>query len=702
MASPSYIATPICLGLVLSTVAYPDIGGAQTNNPQLDTAPEQTGAPPESPPGTNTGPTQSAPAQPSVSPFGPKPGVFPTLAPPALPPAGQAVAPGRGPSNIFPGPTPEPAAPMSPSSQPAIPLGAAQQTPQPATPGAPEGPAASATAAPLPNTIAANPASPVPAAPPPLTPVYGYGTPNPPVPGSTAVIAAPPPAPPSYTNLPPLAPGALPIQANDLRAPPVLITPSIGLFEGYTDNPRNTAQTFSDSTTHLNSALNISVDTVRFQGQISNELSYYKYARASDQDSLNDNLAAFGLATVVPEHLFVDGRAAITQLSRTGGVGFANATNILPSEQTQALTTSLSPILRTSFGDALDGELRYIYALNLFSNGTLLNNTPVATPASTLPALSNTAQNEVTLSLATGRAFSSFGSKLTLDALRIDSQSAARSSQARGYDDLEYAITPRIAVLGRIGFEDIRYPLQPAATTVGPIWLLGGRIAPAPGNYLAIRYGLQDGFYGPNAEFRYQLTARTNILASYETGLGTSQEQIQSALSTSQLSTNGTIVNQFTGLPSALSNPEFAYSSNNVFRLKEGRVAIQTALDRDTLTLMGLYDKRTAFATTTGPSLSGVSGSDTTFGVNFTWSRSVTPALTSYAGLGYSRSVASDQNTFSADWRLTYSLSDNLQASLEYQLINVTGNGGSASAFTGIITTNYTRNIVEVGLQRSF
>ena len=62
---------------------------------------------------------------------------------------------------------------------------------------------------------------------------------------------------------------------------------------------------------------------MRLQGQLSGGINYHKYTRASDQDQLNGNLLAYGLGTVVQDHIFIDARAAMTQVSRTGGLGFA-------------------------------------------------------------------------------------------------------------------------------------------------------------------------------------------------------------------------------------------------------------------------------------------------------------------------------------------------------------------------------------------
>jgi uncharacterized protein (PEP-CTERM system associated) len=302
--------------------------------------------------------------------------------------------------------------------------------------------------------------------------------------------------------------------------------------------------------------------------------------------------------------------------------------------------------------------------------------------------------------VATGRAFSLVASKLTIDATKIDSESTARSTQLQVNDDLEYAINSRFAVLGRVGYEDLQYPLQPAATTTGPTWLLGGRYSPSPGDYLVLQYGLQSGGYGLNGTMRYQLTARTNILASISNGLSSSQQDLLTNLDTSQLASNGTIVNRFTGLPSALSNPEFAYSANNIYRSKIAQVGIQTGLDRDTFGLIAVYNHRDALGAQPTGTTSVVSGTDTSYGINFNWSRSLTPALTGSATLGYARDVASAQKTLSSDLSFSYAFSDRLSGVLHYQFVNVTGNTVAFSS--GATSGAYTRNLIEIAVARNF
>src|SRR5205085_8516517 len=118
----------------------------------------------------------------------------------------------------------------------------------------------------------------------------------------------------------------------------------------------------------------------------------------------------------------------------------------------------------------------------------------------------------------------------------------SKSTQLRAFDDLEYQFNREFAALGRIGYENLRFPLQPAATTTGIIWLVGGQWTPLPGSYFVFHYGRLDGFYGFDGILRYQATPNTAILGSFQRNLSSSQGNLLNNLNASQLDSNGILV----------------------------------------------------------------------------------------------------------------------------------------------------------------
>jgi uncharacterized protein (PEP-CTERM system associated) len=430
------------------------------------------------------------------------------------------------------------------------------------------------------------------------------------------------------------------------------------------------------------------------QGQLAGGLDYVKYTHSGAGDQLNGNLLGYGLGTVVEDHVFIDARAAMTQVSRIGGLGFAGPNLIPTSDQTQLFTSSVTPIFRQSFGGYADGELRYNYGVARSDNGGLFgtgsSNTATTVPAST--NLSNATINEVTATLATGRLFTLVGSRLILDAAKINSQSSAQSNQFRAYDDLSYRFNEKFAGLARLGYDNLEYPLQPGASTKGPAYSLGAQYTPSPDSYFIGGYGRQEGFPGFNGALRYQITPMTVASASVTHNRSSQQQQALNNLNSSVLGANGNVVDQTSGLPIALVNPQSALS-NGVFRFDTARAGVTTQLDRNTFGLFGFYQRQRELGTPIGSTAPASTLNTTSAGVSVSWARSLTPDLSSSAVLGYAAQNSENQRTLTASFRMTYALSEKLSAILDYQFID------SDSDIAG---NSYRRNQVEIGLTRSF
>jgi len=118
--------------------------------------------------------------------------------------------------------------------------------------------------------------------------------------------ATPPPTqlPPLSTNLllPPIASGATPVQAAEVRAPAFLIGPNVGIVEELRDNALNTHTGAKAAlVTRPAAGLSISADTVHLQALVNTSLDYEKFTPTVVPDRLNVNMTAYGLGTVVPE-----------------------------------------------------------------------------------------------------------------------------------------------------------------------------------------------------------------------------------------------------------------------------------------------------------------------------------------------------------------------------------------------------------------
>jgi hypothetical protein len=106
-----------------------------------------------------------------------------------------------------------------------------------------------------------------------------------------------------------------------------------------------------------------------------------------------------------------------------------------------------------------------------------------------------------------------------------------------------------------------------------------------------------------------------------------------SNLGSSTLSPSGGIVNQSTGLPTALSSPGLGIS-NNVYRQQLYSAGLTDTLPPNSYSLYGSYLESQSLSTTVGTPTKSV-------GVNFSYSRDIRPDASGYASIGFYNSVNS-------------------------------------------------------------
>jgi uncharacterized protein (PEP-CTERM system associated) len=445
------------------------------------------------------------------------------------------------------------------------------------------------------------------------------------------------------------------------RGPSLYFQPQVGLSETLTDNVRYTAtHRISDSITELSPGLSILADTPRTQGQLSFSFDYAKYAVASDLDRLSAALYSSSLTTVVPDTLFLDLRSSLSEASTNGGVGFTNVNQLPTSQLTQVFTNSVSPYYRKSFGDLADLEVRYNFSSATFSNGSLLKSTPA-----TAAPISDSTSNEGTITISTGQDFQRLSSKLTLDAAKTQ-QGPFSSTSLSGFDDAQYQINEFFSANGRLGYQSISYPGASFANFSGATYLVGGQAQFGPRGSLTLQYGQQQGSSGLTGSGHYDITPNTTVTMSISQGTSTPQQQALGALATSALTPGGLLINQGTGLPASVFNPQFALQ-NSIYDFHSYTVGLTSNIKDNQFNLFASYDQRTSRGT--------ASASSDSLAFNLGWSRSLNPDLTSSASLGYATvsnpglgTVGGGPNTdsFNASFGLTYVIGYNLTGSLLY------------------------------------
>jgi len=530
----------------------------------------------------------------------------------------------------------------------------------------------------------------------PLVPGGGFGFPNPLNPPTVTNNVAPPAAavaPTSPLGLSPLGFGVVPLQANDPTAPAYLIRSYASISETLTDNVNNVhAPRDAAAYTNLAPGLSISADTPRLRAVLSGNLNTAFYVPSSSNlNQVYGSLYANGFGTVVPDALFVDLSSVVTQSTPLPGFGFQNLSRLPTSQQTQVYSTTVSPFFRHSFDGLVDTQLQYTFNSTNFGGNTRV----VATPLSAPTNLASSTSNEGTFIAATGQDFRRTLARLTLDASNFDSGSTNQSSQFSEFTDLEYRITPQAAALARVGYQSIQYPFAPAATFVGPTWLVGGAIGsygsgPGGPGYLSLEYGRQQGVYGFTGSARYNITPTMLFTASLVQGLGSPGQDIGSTLATSTLDPYGSIVDEYSGLPVAFYSPGVGLT-NNPYRQHLLNFGVTDTIGLNNYSLYGYLANQQSL---TPP----ISAATKSVGVNFTWARNVRPDLSGFSSLGYFNSSnvitttggapAGSLNTVTAYLGLNYSFAQNLTGSILYSFSYQSNGAGGAIGRSADVVAN--------------
>jgi hypothetical protein len=530
----------------------------------------------------------------------------------------------------------------------------------------------------------------------PPPPGGGFGTPNPAAPPYSVNNEAPTlVSPPTLTLLPPRA-NVLPLQAYDPTAPAVLIQPTASVGETLTDNvnyvhsPRKFA-----AITQLSPGVSISADTPRLQAVAAGSLTgaFYLPGSNSHLNQVYGNLYANGFGTIYPDLLFVDVQSVITQATTLPGFGFQNLSALPSNQQTQQYINSISPYLRESFDGFVDTELRYRFSASNYGGFTGVATAP-AVPG--LTNLTSSTFNEGTLTAATGENFQKALARFTADASQYNSSFFSQSTQVSAYNDFEYRFVPNIAALGRIGYQNQRFPGSPAGTFAGATWLVGGQLGtlgPDQPSYLSLQYGKQQGVYGITGSAQISITPTLLFAASAVQGIGAQGQLFQNALATSTYSPSGGIVSGLTGLPIAFYSPGIGLN-NNVYRQHVYDAGLTDSAPPNTYSFFLFYNELQSLTPPITPTTKSL-------GANLSYSRSMRPDLTGYAALGYTNSANAQAvvpvtstvsfNTVTATLGINYVLGKALTGSVLYTFSyqsdgSVLAGGRSGDVFVNQLT----------------
>jgi uncharacterized protein (PEP-CTERM system associated) len=262
------------------------------------------------------------------------------------------------------------------------------------------------------------------------------------------------------------------------------ITPTLGLRESYTDN-MNLAppdQARSQFTTEVTPGVQLYTDSPRLRLALSYALQMVSYTRQKDRN--NQALTAGGHAEVLPDWLFVDARAGISQqnISAFGPLQLDPAQ--VTGNSTTVHSTSVSPYLRHYFRGLATATLRYDYQhvggglLKVRSEGTHLN-------------------------MVGDNGGRGWNWDLNLDRTEIDDAALPPVTMSNAALTLSYPINGNLSAFGTGGYEKNDYHAN-GAQPKGRYWSVGGAWVPSPRTSIAASVGRR--FFGKtyslNAAYR--------------------------------------------------------------------------------------------------------------------------------------------------------------------------------------------------------
>lgn len=487
--------------------------------------------------------------------------------------------------------------------------------------------------------------------------------------------------------------------------PSLLIVPSIAVSEQFTDNVLQTAtQRLSDAITTITPGISISDQSSRLIGQFSYNPEAIEHLAVTSQDQVIQNLFGTGTFIAVPNLLFFDADASASEASRVGGLGYGNQAQIPTSAAVQTYAYSGSPYLRFHYGDYGDLELRYRFSETIFSGNTGAIASTV--PGQAVSAISNSTINQLSENFTSGEAYGRLQLTAAFDFVDYSSADATSSKDLTINVAANYRIINSLFAILSGGYEKLVYPGEPAGfdgAYTGPDYSAGFRYQPREDRSVQLTYGRSQGQHEFAGNAQYALTKLTNLSASYSEQVSTPQQQLlQNVAQATQLPT-GPIVNQTTNLPQSTVNPNLALQ-NGVFRTQtlSGGVSMIGG-PRDTYSLY--------FNRSVENALSAGSFSQTADGINFGWSRDISPFTQGSLSAGYSTTTSaaiagmgntsSDSLTFAVS--LNYGLTPTLTAGASYQLTRQDGISGSITGGTiGSSTGSVIIDLITLSLRKTF
>ena len=513
-------------------------------------------------------------------------------------------------------------------------------------------------------------------------------------------------------------------------APAWLFTPTLGVDVGVTDNAlRIKTPRRADVFTVLSPSLVVTGDTARVKVNLSYAPQVSLYATQTSQNQVAQYFNGQALATLVPETLFIDLRAS-TSVGSLAGNGLNNGATQTTNRQNsvQTTTVSITPYAEHRFGGWGTARVGYSFARTLQdrqddSNTLVVTNPTLATLGTPgYGATGNLTTQRERASFASGENFGRWNDILVVEAIQYNGSGSYRGAfRNQVQNEVGYALTRVITLLGGFGYQDIRYSGFPNVRIREPTWNAGVRYAPSPDSTVTVLYGRRDAITSVSFDGQFAPTARTRVIGRYTTGLTTDIEEAQNVLSTTSVGPTGLVTDTATGAPVGTSG-SFGVQ-NGIYKVKRLSLTGLLLQERDSYSIGLTSEDRTTVTNTpsvTGNTIIPAGTSSTSISANASWQHDLSPSVSTTTSAQYSLTnntqqylggTSGQQRTLVLTAALSKQFTQTLTGSVRYSFtdqsggqpgtlqVNQTFNGNPALS---INRGSYTENLLLVGLRKSF
>jgi uncharacterized protein (PEP-CTERM system associated) len=485
------------------------------------------------------------------------------------------------------------------------------------------------------------------------------------------------------------------------------ITPSVDVTESYTDNVLLASEgAEADLITQTQADFNFTASGARVGLNLNLGAAHDYYLDTDGLNGLRPQALGTGDVELLKDHFFIDGSVSLSETSTQRNGDQSAIDRNLPSNRAQLLLYEISPRLVNRFGRLLEATLEYRHSESKYSK-------PAAGTANLLPVLptqpgltnpnrlqnQNEKSDDISLSLDTGRYFSSFNSQLILEKSTRKGKIGNKLTEDRVDWINEYQIIRQLAIIARAGYEDVG-DTDSTLSNRGATGSLGFHVKPGPRIDLRAEYGKRFGEGNISADLTYKISSFYVLNASVSQSVQTQTSSRLNQLNRLIVDDSGRLVDPFSGSFRNPGDSNFGLN-NGSFREDLVQIGLTGTRGRNTINLSAdLSSRESAQNTSKEDQLS----------VNLRLSRRLQPRLSGNLDLSYSDTLNGGGTTatgvtgplslngnnggerYQSDATLEYQLGESLSSNLGYSYLT------RKNGFSGDVS----ENVVSISINAQF